>query len=227
MALLDFFKNLKAKRAAKQAKSKYEAELAEWQSESELLNNALEIFTNAAQGKEVDDQSLVQKDGEFVIWTGSAVFHEAGRGPARYVGGSQGFSIPIVAGIRYRVGSFSATRVPGEAMQIDKDQGLVKLTNQRLIFAGSIETSEWQFSKMLSVAMTENHNDFLIGVSNRKKTSGLRFSNSDAKFFARIFAMALYSYENGVPATIKTIQKEVKELAGEKPILAIEAKPTN
>jgi hypothetical protein len=227
MALLDFFKNLKAKRAAKQAKSKYEAELAEWQSESELLNNALEIFTNAAQGKEVDDQSLVQKDGEFVIWTGSAVFHEAGRGPARYVGGSQGFSIPIVAGIRYRVGSFSATRVPGEAMQIDKDQGLVKLTNQRLIFAGSIETSEWQFSKMLSVAMTEDHNDFLIGVSNRKKTSGLRFSNSDAKFFARIFAMALYSYENGVPATIKTIQKEVKELAGEKPILAIEAKPTN
>ena len=227
MAFLDFFKNLKAKRAAKQAKSKYEAELAEWQSESELLNNALEIFTNAAQGKEVDDQSLVQKDGEFVIWTGSAVFHEAGRGPSRYVGGSQGFSIPIVAGIRYRVGSFSATRVPGEAMQIDKDQGLVKLTNQRLIFAGSIETSEWQFSKMLSVAMTEDHNDFLISVSNRKKTSGLRFSNSDAKFFARIFAMALYSYENGVPATIKTIQKEVKDLAGEKPILAIEAKPTN
>ena len=227
MAFLDFFKNLKAKRAAKQAKSKYEAELAEWQSESELLNSALEIFTNAAQGKEVDDQSLVQKDGEFVIWTGSAVFHEAGRGPARYVGGSQGFSIPIVAGIRYRVGSFNATRVPGEAMQIDKDQGLVKLTNQRLIFAGSIETSEWQFSKMLSVAMTEDHNDFLIGVSNRKKTSGLRFSNADAKFFARIFAMALYSYENGVPATIKTIQKEVKDLAGEKPILAIEAKPTN
>jgi hypothetical protein len=227
MALLDFFEKLKAKRAAKQAKAKYETELAEWQSESDLLNKALEIFTSAAQGKEVDDQSLVQKDGEFVIWTGSAVFHEAGRGPSRYVGGSQGFSIPIVAGIRYRVGSFSATRVPGEAMQIDKDQGLVKLTNQRLIFAGSIETSEWQFSKMLSVAMTENHNDFLIGVSNRKKTSGLRFSNSDAKFFARIFAMALYSYENGVPATIKTIQKEVKELAGEKPILAIEAKPTN
>ena len=63
MAFLDFFKNLKAKRAAKQAKAKYEAELAEWQSESDLLNKALEIFTSASQGKEVDDQSLVQKDG--------------------------------------------------------------------------------------------------------------------------------------------------------------------
>jgi hypothetical protein len=227
MALLDFIKNLKAKRAAKQAKAKYEAELAEWQSESDLLNKALEIFTSASQGKEVDDQSLVQKDGEFVIWTGNAVFHEAGRGPSRYVGGSQGFSIPIVAGVRYRVGSFSATRIPGEAMQIDKDQGLVKLTSQRLIFAGAIETSEWQFSKMLSVAMTEERNDFLISVSNRKKTSGLRFSYSDAKFFARIFAIALYSYENGIPATIKSIQKGVKELANEKPTLTMDVKPTN
>ena len=218
MALLDFFKNLKAKRAAKAAKRKYEVELAEWQSETELLNQALGIFKDAVEGKEVDDQSLVQKDGEFVIWTGNAVFHEAGRGPSKYVGGSQGFSIPIVAGIRYRVGTFSATRVPGEAMQIDKDQGFVKLTNQRLIFAGALETSEWAFSKILSVAKTEDGNDFLIGVSNRKKTSGLRFSTDDAKFFARIFAMALYAYENGIPETIKTIEKELKQLTSDKPV---------
>ncbi len=218
MALLDFLKNLKAKRAAKAAKKRYEVELAEWQSETEILNQALEIFKNAVEGKEVDDQSLVQKDGEFVIWTGNAVFHEAGRGPSKYVGGSQGFSIPIVAGIRYRVGSFSATRVPGEAMQIDKDQGFVKLTNQRLIFAGALETSEWAFSKILSVAKTEDGNDFLIGVSNRKKTSGLRFTNSDAQFFARIFAMALYAYENGIRETIKTIEKELKQLTSDKPV---------
>jgi hypothetical protein len=218
MALIDFFKNLKAKRAAKAANKKYQAELAEWQSETDILNQALEIFKNAVEGKEVDDQSLVQKDGEFVIWTGTGIFHEAGRGPSKYVGGSQGFSIPIVAGIRYRVGSFSATRVPGEAMQIDKDQGFVKLTNQRLIFAGALETNEWAFSKILSVAKTEDGNDFLIGVSNRKKTSGLRFTQSDAQFFARIFAMALYAYENGIPQTTKTIEKELRQLTNEKPV---------
>ena len=227
MALLDFFKNLKSKRAAKAAKKKYEIELAEWQSETDILNQALEIFKSSVEGKEVDDQSLVQKDGEFVIWTGNAVFHEAGRGPSKYVGGSQGFSIPIVAGIRYRVGSFSATRVPGEAMQIDKDQGFVKLTNQRLIFAGALETNEWAFSKILSVAKTEDGNDFLIGVSNRKKTSGLRFSTEDAKFFARIFAMALYAYENGIPETITTIKKELKQLTNEKPALVLEARKIN
>ena len=220
---LSFFKNLKAKRAAKQAQAKYQEELTEWESESELLTQALEIFTNAAEGKKVEDQSLVQKAGEFLIWTTTAVFHEAGRTPSRIVGATQGFSIPIVAGIRYRVGSFSGTRVPGDPIQVDKDEGFVKLTNQRLIFAGSTETSEWNFSKILSVAKTEAGNDFLISVSNRKKTSGLRFTDSDAKFFSRIFAMALYAYEEGIPETITTIKKELKQLTCEKPALTLPA----
>jgi hypothetical protein len=72
-----FLENLKAKRAAKKAQQKYELELTQWQEEERILTNALDIFTSAAEGKEPDDQSLVQKDGEFVIWTGNAIFHEA------------------------------------------------------------------------------------------------------------------------------------------------------
>jgi hypothetical protein len=220
-----FLENLKAKRAAKRAQEHYQRQLTEWQQEEALLTHALEIFTDASEGREPADQSLVQKDGEFVIWTGTAVFHEAGRTATRYSGGSAGFSVPVGAGIRLRVGQHRGTIIPGEALQMDKDQGFVKLTNQRLIFAGSLETNEWAFSKILSVAKTEDGNDFLIGVSNRKKTSGLRFSATDAQFFARIFAMALYSYEEGIPATIKTIQKEIQQLANEKPVLAIVAEP--
>ena len=216
---MGFIADFKARRAAKRAQAQFELETYQWQSELELLNTALDIFTNAAKGDEPEDHQLVQKKGELVLWTGQAIFHEAGRTPSTFKGGSAGVSIPVVAGVRVRVGQFSGTVIPGEEMQIDKEAGLVKLTNQRLIFAGSLNTTEWSFAKMLSAARNEEGNDFIIGVSNRKKTSGLKFSAADGKAFARLFALALYAYENGIPETIKEIKSEITRRNKEKPKL--------
>jgi len=220
---MGFIADFKARRAAKRAQAQFELETYQWQSELDLLNTALDIFTNAAKGDEPEDHQLVQKKGELVLWTGQAIFHEAGRTPSTYKGGSAGVSIPIVAGVRVRVGQFSGTVIPGQEMQIDKEAGLVKLTNQRLIFAGSLNTSEWSFAKMLSAARNEEGNDFIIGVSNRKKTSGLKFTAADGKAFARLFALALYAYENGIPETIKEIKSEITRRNKEKPKLVLTA----
>ena len=220
---MGFIADFKARRAAKRAQAQFELETYQWQSELELLNTALDIFTNAAKGDEPEDHQLVQKKGELVLWTGQAIFHEAGRTPSTYKGGSAGVSIPVVAGVRLRVGQFSGTVIPGQEMQIDKEAGLVKLTNQRLIFAGSLNTTEWSFAKMLSAARNEEGNDFIIGVSNRKKTSGLKFSAADGKAFARLFALALYAYENGIPETIKEIKSEITRRNKEKPKLELPA----
>ena len=220
---MGFIADFKARRAAKRAQAQFELETYQWQSELDLLNTTLDIFTNAAKGDEPEDHQLVQKKGELVLWTGQAIFHEAGRTPSTYKGGSAGVSIPVVAGVRVRVGQFSGTVIPGEEMQIDKEAGLVKLTNQRLIFAGSLNTTEWSFAKMLSAARNEEGNDFIIGVSNRKKTSGLKFSAADGKAFARLFALALYAYENGIPETIKEIKSEITRRNKEKPKLELAA----
>ena len=218
---MGFIANFKAKRAAKRAQAIYQTELFEWERENQVLNQALEIFTAASAGSQPDDQSLVQKKGELVLWTGQGIYHVAGRTPSTYSGGSQGFSIPLVAGIRYRVGSFKGSMIPGVEMQMDKDQGMVKLTNQRLIFAGPIATTEWAFAKILSTFSNPERTDFIIGVSNRQKSSGVRFSSEDGYIFAHLFAMGLYSYENGIPATIKAIQDELKEGTTDKPMLQL------
>jgi hypothetical protein len=111
--------------------------------------------------------------------------------------------------------------IPGEEMQIDKDQGFVKLTNQRLIFAGPISTTEWAFSKLLSSFSNPEQTDFIFGVSNRQKSSGIRFSPEDGYAFAHLFALALYSYEKGVPATVKSIKAELAENSESKPKLLL------
>jgi len=219
---MGFIANFKSKRAAKRAQNIFELEMQQWNQENEVLASALEIFNNASGGNEPDDHSLAQKKGELVLWTGSGVFHEAGRTASTYVGGSQGFSIPLVAGIRYRVGSFKGQVVPGEVMQLDKDSGMVKLTNQRLIFSGPIASTEWAFAKLLSSFSNLDRTDFIFGVSNRQKSSGIRFSPQDGFAFAHLFALALHAYEKGVPATIKAINTEIKDAAKSKPVLTLE-----
>ena len=224
---MGFFADLKAKRAAKKAQAQYELQLSEWNLDNQALTTALDIFNNASKGEEPSDGNLVQKAGELVLWSGEAIFHEAGRTPSRYVGRSSGISIPIVAGVRYRVGSTSGTLIPGDEMQMEKERGLVKLTNQRLIFAGSVNTAEWSFAKFLSAGTNPSRDDYLFAVSNRKKTSGLRFAPTDGVTFGRIFALALYAYEKGVPATIKAIKAELKESESNKPKLTLPSATKN
>jgi hypothetical protein len=218
---MGFFADLKAKRAAKKAQSLFDLQLSDWNHEQEILTNALDIFTGAANGQEPADNNLVQKAGELILWTGTAIFHEAGRTPTRYSGRSQGFSIPIVAGIRYRVGSQAGTIIPGEEMQMDKESGMVKLTNQRLIFVGPNNSTEWAFSKFLAATSNPSRDDYLFAVSNRKKTSGLRFTPADGIAFSRLLALSLYSYEKGIPATIKAIKAELKDTEASKPKLIL------
>jgi len=45
---MGFIADFKARRAAKRAQAQFELESYQWQSELDLLNTALDIFTNAA-----------------------------------------------------------------------------------------------------------------------------------------------------------------------------------
>ena len=203
---MGFFADFKAKRADKAATRLFQAQMSLWHEDVSQLDKLIEVFTAAARGEDSVSNTLMQKPGEIALWTGRAVFHETGRTPTRYVGGSSGVSIPLGGGVRFRVGAMKGTAVPGDSYQMDKDEGVVMLTTERLVFAGPVQTQEWNFDKLLMISTTPDESDYFISVSNRKTTSGVRFSPEVGREFNRFLGSASSAHESGYEAVLKELK---------------------
>ncbi len=68
----------------------------------------------------------------------------------QYVGASQGFSIPLGHGFRYRVGTYSGHPVQSQFLA-RTDSGSLVVTNQRLVFLGSKRDVAVPLAKLISV----------------------------------------------------------------------------
>ena len=213
--------NLKAKRADKATTNEYNRLHAIWQEDVESLTKLITVFTAASNGEDSVPNTLMQKASEHTLWSATGIFHETGRAPSSYVGGSSGISIPVGGGIRFRVGAMKGQMVPGEELQIDKDQGVVMLTNERLIFSGPIKTQEWNFDKVLQISCSPDESDYFINVSNRQKTSGVRFDASTGREFNRFLGSATSVNEIGYEEVLRELNKMQKEALGIEPKLAL------
>jgi hypothetical protein len=138
---MGFFADFKAKRAAKRATAEFNRLHDIWQSDMATLKKLITVFTDAAAGKDSVPNTLMQKPGEITLWSATGIFHETGRTPSQYVGGSSGVSIPIGGGIRFRVGAMKGQVIPGQELQVDKDQGVVMLTNECTLANGTSTNS--------------------------------------------------------------------------------------
>ena len=218
---MGFFADFKAKRADKAATRLFDAQMSVWQEDIAQLDKLIEVFTAAAKGEDSVANTLMQKPGEIALWSDHAVFHETGRTPTRFVGGSSGVSIPIGGGIRFRVGAMQGTAVPGEAFQMDKDEGVVMLTTERLVFAGPIQTQEWNFDKLLMISTTPDESDYFLSVSNRKTTSGVRFMPTVGREFNRFLGSATSAHESGYEAVIDELKSMKVKAAKDEPTLVL------
>lgn len=216
---MGYFANLKAKRADKAATNEYNRLHAIWQEDVETLTKLITVFTAASKGEDSVPNTLMQKAGERTLWTATGIFHETGRTPSQYVGGSSGLSIPVGGGIRFRVGAMKGQVIPGEELQMDKDQGVVMLTTERLIFTGPTKTQEWAFDKLLQATCTPDQSDYYISVSNRQKTSGVRFDTKTGTEFNRFLGSATSVNEEGYEAVLKELHAIEKRIVIEEPKL--------
>lgn len=220
---MGWISNWKAKKAEAKAREAFALEHADWESDLAIFQKAYEVFKSAAKGEDSTQNYVVQKSGEVALWSGEGIFHEVGKTPSRYVGSSSGVSIPIVKGVRYRVGSTRGTLIPGEEYQMDKDQGTVLITTDRVIFNGSLKTQEWQISKILGAARSADETDFIINVSNRQKSSGVRFDIPTGKEFSCFLALTMSAAEEGISDVLKELEKVQDELKGKEPLLVLQS----
>jgi hypothetical protein len=218
---MSWLSNLKAKRAIKAATNEHNRLHEIWQEDFDTLTKLITVFTAASNGEDSVPNTLMQKSGEHTLWSATGVFHETGRTPSSYVGGSSGVSIPVGGGIRFRVGAMKGQVIPGEELQVDKDQGVVMLTTERLIFVGPIKSQEWNFDKLLMLSTNEDESDYFISVSNRQKTSGVRFDPTTGREFNRFLGSATAAHEHGYADVLAELKKMQKEAVGSEPKLEL------
>jgi hypothetical protein len=218
---MGFFADFKAKRALKAATKQHNSLLEIWQEDIDCLRKIIEVITAASNGKDSVPNTLMQKAGEHTLWSATGIFHETGRTASQYVGGSTGVSVPIGGGIRFRVGAMKGQVVPGIELQVDKDQGVVMLTTERLIFTGPIHTREWNFDKLLQLSTTDDESDYFISVSNFKKTSGVRFSINTGREFNRFLGSATSAHEHGYEKVIDELKNMEREAVAAEPKLEL------
>jgi hypothetical protein len=218
---MGYFANLKAKRADKAATKEYNRLHAIWQEDVETLTKLITVFTAASNGEDSVPNTLMQEKGEHTLWSATGIFHETGRTPSSYVGGSSGVSIPVGGGIRFRVGAMKGQVIPGEELQMDKDQGVVMLTTERLIFTGPIKSQEWNFDKLLMLSTNDDETDYFINVANRQKTSGVRFDSKTGREFNRFLGSATVVNEKGYEVLLDELHKLEKEAVGLEPKLML------
>jgi hypothetical protein len=84
----------------------------------------------------------------------------------QYVGGSQGLSIPLGHGFRYRISSFRGHPIQTDVLS-QLDQGTLVITNQRLVFLGTKRDVSTPVAKLLQVEPFSNG----IAVSREGKES--------------------------------------------------------
>ena len=128
-----------------------------------------------------DTAGFVLADGErcFGIFVGTFLI-EPRSGGGSWQGRSQGVSVPVAFGLRYRIGASKGQYVKHPDVPTPIDEGNAIVTDRRVMFAGNHQTREWVWAKCIAI---DHHTDAPwtgIAVSNREKISGLLYDDTHA-----------------------------------------------
>ena len=118
---------------------------------------------------------ILKKDERLLLDTPVSLLKEVA--DREFRGGSQGVSIPIGGGMRYRVGAVRGHMVTIGSHWEPVDEGQLTVTDQRIVYHGGRKTLEFPFSKLATLNVYSDAID--LGVTSRQTTSSFRTSHAD------------------------------------------------
>jgi hypothetical protein len=142
-------------------------------SHPDLASRLVVATVNDGRLAEIPNPQVITKRGEVVhLEVQAQLLKEVAL--REYQGGSQGVSIPIAKGVRYRVGAFRGRMVTVGTQMTVQDTGMLSVTSQRLAYLGSAKSSEILYTKLLGIeAFTDG---IRLQASNRQNALLFRFA---------------------------------------------------
>jgi hypothetical protein len=150
--------------------------------------------------------SLMLREGERALYDAPAyLLKEVVDREARFI--SQGISVPLGHGMRYRIGMGTARPVTLGSHWTDADEGALTLTDKRLVYHGRRRTLEFRLDKLASLAV---YGDAIaIGVTNRSGNSHFRVGTPE--FVAGLIQGAVSHLGEIVVIQLQTTEAEDPE----------------
>ncbi len=158
---------------------------------------------------------IILKAGERMLATLSgATLIEPRKGAGHWEGRCQGVSVhvPGTRSMRYRVGASHGTFVQGVEHPAVIDVGAFTLTTTRAVFAGSKQTREWAWSKLISVTHASDANWTMLSVSNRQKVSGIGYDAAHASLCRFWIDFAVARATDSLPQLVESLEAELTAL---------------
>jgi len=90
------------------------------------------------------------------------------------------------------------------------DEGVVTVTDRRVVFQGA-RSREWAFSKLAGYDHLDDTPATLIRVSNRRRSSGVRYDGADAELFRRRLQLAVARAGGTEQALIASLRQLVEQ----------------
>lgn len=191
-----------------------------WYSGYEQLANFVEEARSFDGLDSVPEATVVLKKGErvFLVAAGAHLI-EPRRAPGHYVGGYQGVSFKVVKGVRYHVGGSRGTYVQGEERPTPIDEGMLTITNQRVVFQGMKQAREWSYAKLLGIQHDPQLPWTAVQVSNRQKVSGFLYDEDSAALVRFRLSLAVAHFNGDVELLGAEVERQLAEHRGERPSL--------